>query len=144
MDCILKYWYTAAILYSIPALQVQYIYSGKFSLSLSLSLAVFVSLWLSLSLSLSDQHVINQDCFALHCLLHFGFLFVLYHPGYVWMHHTYYCYAAKNTEWFKMCDKRRGASVQISLDIGTLTWYCTLTGMPCYTSISFFKKLAGV
>ena len=36
----------------------------------------------------------------------------------------------------KMCDKRRGASVPISHDIGTLTRYCTLTRMPSHITVT--------
>ena len=36
----------------------------------------------------------------------------------------------------KARDKRRGASVPISHDIGTLTRYCTLTRMPSHITVT--------
>ena len=45
-------------------------------------------------------------------------------------------YIAINIEWLKLRDKSRVTSVQISLDIGTLTRYCTLTRMPSHDAVT--------
>ena len=48
-----------------------------------------------------------------------------------------YYYKAINTEWLKIVDISRVTSLQTSLDIGTLTRYCTLTRMPSHVIVTW-------